>query len=555
MANGTSSSAVLDNIAVTRRLFESGLPPSVLATVSGSDAAQRFWQQRLERAGQHFRAQHVLSLHEDLPVNQAFGILLLWQRLRPSYRPGGGALAALVFGEGSRATPFTETDNGQKPAIATFAAVTRGGETSDPSQRRYWSMVELALRYFAPVESYLRRSGFDGVVIKWGDEVQIPSICLSGTNPLFQDADVVRFVSLRQMTPNDAANKDWVGVDQDGRVTSFIPRRPIEEMAPLADRGLIQRRDGQLWGGVNLGSIALSRHLLDELLAEFSTEVNDPSARRSDRPDLDPQLFTALTIASISDAEARHAAWNQAQMESSAIRQINEKLPSLLPRLRRVFDAFEQKHQRQVRMVALDFGEPYWGDVGQHPAIYDFFMALNETSERGEVARALAGIDGVRDENGNWRVGQVRVQQTVTVTNSVLIDCDLRGTGLVRNSVLVGTQAEDIHSERAFDVQSVARGLKLAPRAGSYQVVSADPIEAKTGERITSLFLPDRVALFRVNELTDLRDRVRFYESRVPDNPLSFAEAHRQMLASDPLEVQKRREAEVKRICRLFRKP
>src|SRR5205823_4103950 len=98
---------------------------------------------------------------------------------------------------------------------------------------------------------------------------QIPTRELSGADPLFRNADIVRFVSLRGMNADEAKNKDWLGVDERGAITTFIPRRPIEQMEALAQRGLLQRRHGQLWGGINLGSIAVSAAFLDCLLEEF----------------------------------------------------------------------------------------------------------------------------------------------------------------------------------------------------------------------------------------------------------------------------------------------
>lgn len=264
------SAVILRNIKHTEALFEEGLPPKVLGIVGGSESARRFWQRRLDEIQPSFKAREVISFHEDLPVNQAFGLLLLWNRLREHVKPAEGALMAFVFGEGSRATPFTETDNGQKPAMSSFVKLTR------TFANRHLSMVELALKYFAPVEAYLRRSGFDGVVVKWGDEVQISTRDLSGRNDLFDGADIVRFVSKRTMTEFDAVNKDWLGVDSSGNVTAFIPRRPLAAMRTLAERGLIERRGDTLIAGINLGSIAISRPLLDELLAEFSSEILDP---------------------------------------------------------------------------------------------------------------------------------------------------------------------------------------------------------------------------------------------------------------------------------------
>ncbi len=533
--------AILHNIDHTRRLFEGAgaKPAALLATVSGSASSQRFWQHRLDLTKGDFGCRQALSLHEDLPVNQALGVLLLWQRVKSHFDPAGGALAAFVFGDGTRATPFTETDNGQKPAIMSFV---KAPQTSAASGSRYLSMVELALLYFAPVEDYLRRSGFKGLVIKWGDEVQIPSTPLDGTDPRFTDADVVRFVSMRPMTPDQAMNKDWVGVDPGGNITAFIPRRPLSEMHALADRGLLQRRGEELWGGINLGSIALSQALLDELLSEFEAEVADESALRGDRPDLDPQMFTALTIAAIEDDHERRRAWETALDESGAMQNLQTKMPSLLPRLCQVLQRFQERYGRPVRMVAMDFGEPYWGDIGQHREIYEFFMALNDPGERGQIARALAGIDAQRDERGNLLVGDVRLSPDVEVRNSVLMDCQLLGRGHVTDSVLIGTATGDVEARQAFDVLSTVGELRLAARAGSYKVVSAGSIIAEEEERLTTLFLPNDITQLRVCESTDLRQRELNYDAPLPGNTMSFRRAHELMLEMDPGEVQQRRD-------------
>ncbi|PID39764.1 MAG: mannose-6-phosphate isomerase, class I [Deltaproteobacteria bacterium] len=528
--------AILRNIAHCEQLFsEDGASAAVIGMVAGSEAAQAFWQRQLDQARASFCARRAISFYEDLPVNQAFGLLLLWQRLREELEAGEGALVAFVFGEGTRATPLTEAEGGQKPAIASFATMQEAGG------RRALSTVELALRTFAPVEAFLRRSGFDGMVVKWGDEVQIPTRDLSGRDELFADADVVRFVSLRQMTEDTAANKDWVGVDEVGHVTAFIPRRPLGEMVALAERGLLQRQGDKLYGGVNLGSIALSRLLCEELLEEFGAEVNDPAANRKKRPDLDPQLFTALTIAAIPARDAREEAWAQALDESASMRKLDTNMPEVLPRLRAALDRFERRHGRPVKMVALDFQGQYWADIGQHRQMRSLYMALREQTPEGEIARSLAGlVDSEFDARGNIIAGGSRIGEGADVRGSLLIDAVVE-SGEVVDSVLIGSRCERLVAREAFDLYSSVADLELGPGAGSYKIISAKQQRVAEGERLTTVFLPDKEYQLRVHEETDLRDRAASYDKAILGNALAFNEAHQKVLAADPEALEDRR--------------
>jgi hypothetical protein len=553
--------AIRRNIGLANALFgerqaengQLGRPAGVIGTVSGSAPAAAFWQHKLDASRENFKARTAISFHEDLPVNQAFGLLLLWHRLKPKLQDQEGALIAFVFGEGTRATPFTEAEGGQKPAISSFATSSKDG------RRRFLSTVELAMRAFAPVEAFLRRSGFDGIVVKWGDEVQIPTRDLCGECELFRGADIVRFVSMMQMDEQNAANKDWVGVDESGTITAFIPRRPLAQMAPLAKRGLLQTRDGVLYGGVNLGSIALSRALLDVLWREFEADVLDPTADRKKRPDLDPQLFTALTIARIEDSAARQAAWQSALEQSEAMRELQANMPDVLDRLSRALARFAAEQGRAAKMVALDFEDQYWGDIGQHEQMYELYMSLNEPGARGDIARELAGIGGVdRDARGNLIVGESELGQAVRAENAVLIDTRVE-RGEIVDSVLIGSCCQKLTAHAAFDIQSRVPELTLAPRAGSYKVVSEKAVNAAAGERITTVVFeksgpstrsgessgPNDIGrgniemqLMRVHETTDLRDKAKNYEAPIMGNPLSFGEAHRRVIRSDPATLQ-----------------
>ncbi|MBV1859793.1 MAG: hypothetical protein KUG77_15385 [Nannocystaceae bacterium] len=458
---------------------------------------------------------------------------------------GQGALIAFVFGSGTRATPITEAECGQKPAIDSFTRVGRS--------RRRASLVELAMRTFAPVEAYLRRSGFEGMVVKWGDEVQIPTLDLSGSDPRLAGADIVRFVSMQTITEDTAANKDWVGVDSSGCVRAFIPRRPLSQMAPLADSGVLQRRGDALIGGVNLGSVAISGAFADVLLETFHRDVHDEEAQRSDRPDLDPQLFTALTIAALPQAQ-RATAWRAARDSAPAMAQLAELMPSVIERLVAALSMFEQRHGRPVKLMAMDFGDQYWGDIGQHRSMASFFGALREDTPGGTIARALAEVPELPDARGNRIVGDTHLGPDVTVTDSVLVDAHIH-SGEVRDSVLLGTRGGTVTATSAFDVGSTVSALTLGPRSGGYKIVAAASIVVDEGERCTSVFLPEGPILMRVQESADLRDKPVTYDVPLSPNAISFKDAHAKAMAGDPKMLRQARIRAQDRVAQSLRAP
>jgi hypothetical protein len=202
-------------------------------------------------------------------------------------------------------------------------------------------------------------------------------------------------------------------------------------------------------------------------------------------------------------------------------------------------------------MVALDFEDQYWGDIGQHHRIREFYLALIADGASGEIARALAGIPDQRDGDGNIIVGDTFVSEDVRVRGSVLINARLEGRGEVVSSVLIGTHARDIKAQEAFDILSTALDLTLQPGSGTYKVVSSEPVVAAAGERLTTLFTPAGEVHMRCREDTDLRNRQANYDEPILDNPMSFREAHEVMTAVGPEDVggwreDKRREVESK---------
>ncbi|MBN1608951.1 MAG: mannose-6-phosphate isomerase, class I [Polyangiaceae bacterium] len=508
--------AVKANIALVRSLREGVAAAELLAIVSGSDAAQRFGQRGLELAKSAVGAHQALLFSDDLPAGSAFGLLRLWQHLSAHTGAGKGTLAAFVFGEGRRAAPLAEAEHGEKAALLSLEIERQGRES------RQRPALELMLRYLAPVERYLRRCGFDGIVARWGGDPEIPTLDLSGADPRLGGADVVSFVS----------------------------------------QGVARTREG----GIFPDPIAVSRALLDILLEEFSAEVNAASADPERRPNLDGALRVGLGMAvhdeavhdeAVHDEAVHDEAVHDEAVHDEASKQDETRdaklaereplprsetvAPTVVERVRQALRRFETRHGRKVRLATVDVGDVYRIPMGQHRDIYDVYMSLNERSARGQVARALAGLGERRDRDRNLIVGDTRVSLGISVNNSVLIDCCLYGEGEVVDSVLIGTRARDIQAHAAFDVLSTAVELRLAPRSGSYRVVDEGSVVAGPGERVTTLFLRSGPVLVRVHEDTDLAEGAATYEAPILGNPVSLSAAHQAVVEMDSEELEARR--------------
>ena len=82
------------------------------------------------------------------------------------------------------------------------------------------------------------------------------------------------------------------------------------------------------------------------------------------------------------DEHARRDAWQRAIQESKDVKKLSEKMLDVLERIQQAIQTLD----RPVKITALDFQDQYWGDIGQHPQIYDFYMGLNEPGPKGDNA-------------------------------------------------------------------------------------------------------------------------------------------------------------------------
>ena len=202
----------------------------------------------------------------------------------------------MVFGKGKRLSPFTQALGNCKAALPTPARSAASGE--------YLRGGDLSSLFAGTWLDTIGRAGFQGLIVKWGDEVLIPGF--AGTSRATRSRRSTRSASSggpSRMRPW-RREKEWIVVDEatDLMVTEYSRQ----------DLDAIRRRRSALGGslamGVNLGSFAISYELLDAALDVFGSDVqNDGRAA-----DWDPYGWLALCCRTEADWRAEIAQEAQA---------------------------------------------------------------------------------------------------------------------------------------------------------------------------------------------------------------------------------------------------
>lgn len=484
------------------------------ATIVTGEHDRDYWLERTRKTCRDvFRADgatEVAAIGEPRALGNFLGTVNAWRQMAPADSGSGPAVRVLsmVFGQGKRLSPFTQVLGNRKAA---FPTPLRGRRT-----RRYLCAAELSNLYSGIWLEYLERHGFRGVLVKWGDEAILPSATFPERD--LSRVDAVRFIWLTEPTPAFAREKDWVVVDRgSGLVRDFVVRQPIERLDP---RIAAERAAGADFG-VNLGSLAVSRVLMDELTAEFERDLADPTSQF----DWDPYVWKALLAP--GEQRFREALEADAALGSGSARKLLERSPDFFARLARVRDRVEAKNGRPLAIQSLDFGEALWIDMGLHASLARFFGDLVAESSRGDVIRALSGLaDTPRDDRGNIVVDG-RIAPGADVRDSVVLDATIGERSVVKGGVVIrGTHERLGMPAGGVSLFSQVGDASFADGSAIVLGAVADRLELVAGARNTTLSLPGGPVPLWYHEGTAERDSA-FYERVLEGNSMSFEQAAR----------------------------
>ncbi|MFH1798285.1 MAG: hypothetical protein ABH844_02915 [Candidatus Omnitrophota bacterium] len=535
---------ILRNIEIAEKLSRANENVKIVAVVSGNESDRASWQKRLAKTAPFLFNRDgstlVISLQEKIGTKTRegnfLGTLLAYRYIKEilhkkniSYKDSV-ILLGMIFGRGERMSPITQAEGDRKSNIAVTPAVIPLSVNTKIS----FCAIEEALLYFAPIAKVLENKGFRGILNKWGDETEIPSLKypILHAGPVTGSAcGIVKFVSrvrLMDILEVEARDKDWVIFDESGLMLAQVARN---RQGAAALRKDIKSKMVELgidldYVGISLGPVATSYDVLDIASEVFSVEIEKDGVFF----DYDPYFLMAIA----SSKEEVHRA-------------LIKMVPDFSEKISNIKEVFREKHKKELKIEVFDLGERvYWADIGLHSSMREKYLALNDTGAGGVLARKLAKIPEERDSKKNIIINS-KISSEVMVKNSIVVNSNVSGTGKIEKSVILDSEFKDVEASGAFAVKSTRFGkTKLKEKSGMYNSLGKDDIVLEQKTRHVSVLTKDGKIDMRVSEDTDLRDKEKNYNTTIFENKMSFKEAYDKMFGVSAEELEDRREKVIK---------
>jgi hypothetical protein len=523
-------SAWRQNIQSNLELVAADGGPGLVAIVSGSHSDRSYWQAHLEAVrGDLFRRSEpvkIRAVHEKSRKGNFLGTLGAWAEATTELALRGEsppelALISMVFGRGTRLSPFTQSLGNRKPAFPTPRLSERA--------QSHLCIADLSMLYSNLWADHLRRGGFRGVIVKWGDEAIIPGVEWGPRDLGVYDA--ARFVWRRVPTETLAREKEWIAIERGtGRVLQQFARQGLDSL-----RGrLAEQAGGEADIGVNLGSLAVSHAFLAAAGEVFAEDVQAEGRWA----DWDPYVWMALHCRDEAAWEAERA--HEVGIGKTGIRDLEVRVPGFFGKIQRLRQRVEAETGRPFAAAAIDFGEPLWVDFGLHTSMRQVLESVLADTAQGAISRQFFGIAGERDSRGNIVVRSV-VPPAADIRDSIILDAVIRDPRTVmRNGLVVGgTYGRVTMPEGGSALSCAVEDLRFAgPGSIAFRALG-QAVDLPARGRRTTLLLPEETIDLVTNEAVVDYGGAE-YDHPILGNPISFAEAERRMAVVDPHRLEER---------------
>jgi len=537
---------VLANIEAARNYKNNNDSMRIVAVVSGSESGQVTWQKRLEEVSPCiFNADNsslILSLQEKTgkktKEGNFLGTLLAYKRIKELSKEknvkyaDAVTLMGMIFGKGARLSPITQSKGCRKPAVEVTPSHFEICKCASA-----FTALEQALFYFVPVAKYLEKRGFKGVLNKWGDETQIPSVDLTKQSQLgneYEGVDVIKMYSVLKVTEENARHKEWIAYSEIGNLLVELPRDNKKNIIKkLKEFGVKPDDDDKYFAGVSMGPVAVSYDFLEIANKVFAEEIGKEGVFI----DFDPYIIMALAM-----DKTDYSFWEETIKKHKDLKSLLNMVPDFFEKVQSIKDIFKERFKRDLKIKAFDLGEDsYWADIGTHVSMRRKYLSLLSEKPDGRVGRKIAGITEGKDKNGNIIVNS-KVASSVEIKNSIIINSEIYGTGNINESVVTDSTMGPCEVVRSFVVKSCRTGKTVLDKhSGLFESFGSEDLFLEEGMRHVSIFSAEGKIDLKVSETTNLRDTENTYNVPIYGNSISFKEVYEEMFGVSSDEIEKRR--------------
>jgi hypothetical protein len=502
------------NIRNNQQIVSESSGPSLVTVVAGSQTDAAFWKTHLTSVKEDVFRQDgnttVLSVHEKTRKGNFLGSLNAWTEIKQQIEDELPqiTLISMVFGKGTRLSPFTQALGNRKPAFP----VPMHSYSADS----YLSIADISILYSSLWYKHLKDGGFKGAIIKWGDEAIIPGLLWQQQD--YSDIDAFRFVWKTNPNEEMAREKEWIVIDEQTQLMKKqLTRQPLDRLKDRLNRILGSGRDSSV--GVNLGSLAISYDFLNLATEIFKTDIENNDLWL----DWDPYIWMALSCESYSEwiDEINH----EQLIGKDGIKKLEERYPDFFEKVSRLKKLFEERKGRPMRVYSLDFGDAFWIDLGLHLSLREHIQLLLENSEHGDTARAIYGIDAQRDKNGNFIINS-KINGDEGITNSIILDSVINDdNSRISNGIIIGSKCDRIIAPLGGII--LFSQVKNLTMTGENAVVfngNIDEVALKAGDRFTTIQINNDFIHLKSNEaIVDYSGQN--YDQPILENEISFSRA------------------------------
>lgn len=474
----------------------------VIIVSTSTKEQQRFWTKRLYSLKGELISDkaYLFVLLEEWPggAGNGFGSLHAFQKAQKEakklydldlleYQNQGHSIAIYhTAGQGKRLSPLTASEKNNKSAVKLPCGLpfSKDEHTIAILEAVIWQSIQIA--------PY--RKG--RLSVFWGDQVFLSKA------PLKRDPEhEIDIYAISKLLPNRA---EWSseGLDKYGLFAASSNNECcyLEKASYNTVEELIKKRkiDPKNNIAISIGSFSITTAMTKALLEEFSKELDE----KSEMMNVEHSLWMPLSL----DLETYCDLMTTQGWPKHYSEAVHERMAK-----------FKNKYSKQRKQQSLigisDIGQDgYWWDYGTIKNYYNNIIKLTKNNEESAAMRSFFGLS--KRQN-------VQKKPLLHIDdNSIVLGSSIK-SGIIKNSVIINVQAEDVHFEDTISIGSILKDV-TARESLLYNVEEGSNCYLVPSSVCANLFFKSYDPIKITTKLE--RDGKSDWSSKVEGNPYSYEE-------------------------------